>query len=67
MEKMTLAGKTFTVVRMGEHGADLLGPRGAKYALVQNLAKPELFALVPFGSPKRTTWFRKVGETYTEV
>ena len=42
----TVNGKTYTVAKAGTHGADLLGPRGARLVLIQNIHNPEDWTLI---------------------
>ena len=43
---LTLNGKTFEIVRVGEHATVLRGRRGSEWLMVQNKHNPDRWTLV---------------------
>lgn len=58
-DTITLGGKVYQVAKRGEQGMDLIGKRGATYALVQNVRNPARWALITNHMKPRTEWYTR--------
>ncbi len=67
LSPLRLGQRSDEVVRRGKPGHDLLGPRGARYTLIQNRADPDAWALIPGGSmrPRVTQYRRRPDGTFS--
>lgn len=71
-KSITLGKASFLIKKeMGAEGKqiwDLEGSRGGTSALVQNIAKPDLWAHIPGNTRSpRVTWYKREGATFVAV
>lgn len=50
---ITVQGTTYTVVRVGRFGVDLVGSRGAKRVVIQNARNPRVWTFITAGRNAR--------------
>lgn len=63
-DTIILGTKTYSIVKRGEHGMDLRGPRGAVYTFVRNIHNPSDWTLISNHLRPRTEHYIKTDDGF---